>query len=946
MAGSILTGRHPTRLAKKRSAEAFDAAVVGSVPRMEPAAPVEELAINTEIASASDSTRNRSPLTKLATFAASNWQITLGIWAAVLALGGIAYAGGLAREGFPPVNIPIVVVDGTYFVDDPDQVDSDITVPLSDAYQEVDGVVEVQSFALDNAYAVIVEFDSTFSSPDGAEVLSAITPDIALPPEATADVRSIDATKFLEVYDVLVSISGPENATAAELEEQATLLEAYLSEQSSIEQAVVRNLITEGVNPATGEEEVRRTRFARVAFAETGRYEEAITIGVIREPSSDLDILGFSDEINGLLEDESVLADGYSAAVTADFATDIRSQISNLTGSLLTGLLAVALVSLLLIGWRVAIITAGFMATVILASLAGLWFLGYSLNTITLFGLILTLGLLVDDAIVISESLDANRKESKDPIGVVRAALNRVGSASLAGTITTVLVFAPMLFVSGVLGEFIRAIPATVILTLIGSFIFSVVFIPAIAKPFLLKGSTPDNPVIRAERSFASKLGALAAYPSRNGAKGILLGVGIALAAFGAIFGSFQIAATVGFNIFPPGDDANAMFVTVDFDPGTTIEEAQERSRQVDDIVIKTLGEDLVRSQYINANQRQMLTIVDLKPFSDRDTTAPEYVERLEAQLGDLDNMRITVAPLENGPPVADFPFAAQIAVDDDSVATAEQLAVELRDQLIGAELDKSSGETTTILDAIVSTEGQVFRSNGERQIEVRAAYSNDDLTNNLDATEVLVGDLFDGAELESRGLDADAIAFDFGQESDNQDDFAALGQALQIALILMVLLLIVQFRSFVQWLLILLAIPFSFFGVFTALSLTGNPISFFVAVGFIALIGVVVNNTILLVDAANQGRRDGLSPGGAIGQAVERRFRPLVATTITTVVGLLPLALSDPFWEALSFTLIGGLVSSTILVLLAFPVFYLGVETLRTKVRNAVRGRQGRPLV
>ena len=133
---------------------------------------------------------------------------------------------------------------------------------------------------------------------------------------------------------------------------------------------------------------------------------------------------------------------------------------------------------------------------------------------------------------------------------------------------------------------------------------------------------------------------------------------------------------------------------------------------------------------------------------------------------------------------------------------------------------------------------------------------------------------------------------------------------------------------------------------MFSALSLTDNPLSFFVFVGLIALIGVVVNNTILLIDAANQARRAGLKPGPAIGQAVTRRFRPLVATTITTVAGLLPLALSDPFWEALSFTLIGGLLSSTVLVLVAFPVIYLAVETVRTPIRNMARRRLGWPEV
>ena len=83
---------------------------------------------------------------------------------------------------------------------------------------------------------------------------------------------------------------------------------------------------------------------------------------------------------------------------------------------------------------------------------------------------------------------------------------------------------------------------------------------------------------------------------------------------------------------------------------------------------------------------------------------------------------------------------------------------------------------------------------------------------------------------------------------------------------------------------------------------------------------------------------------GLAIAEAVERRFRPLVATTLTTVVGLTPLALSDPFWESLGFTLIGGLVSSTFFVILTFPAFYLGLEGIRTPLRNAVRRRRGKP--
>ena len=885
-----------------------------------------------------------SPVARLARAAANRWKVTIGVWVGVLVLGGLAWFVGLAREGFPPVNLPIAVVSGTYFVDDPDTVDADVAVPLTEAYSAIPGVAEVQSFAQDNSFAIVVEFDDEFSSPEGAALLEAANPGSGVAADADVDVRALDATKFVEVYDVLVSVSGDQTTSALELEAVAAELAAGLEASSDIDRAEVRELLTEGVNPATGENETRLTRFTRVAYDDTDSFDNGIAIGLVRSEAANLDVLEFSDSVNDTLAGLDVPA-GFRAEVTADFATEIRSQLSSLTGNLFTGLVAVAIVSLLLIGWRVSIVTAGFMATVMLAALIGLWFTGYSLNTITLFGLILTLGLLVDDAIVISESIDASRSESDDPVEVVGSAVQQVGSASFSGTLTTVLVFAPMLFVGGVLGEFIRAIPATVIITLLLSFLFSVTFIPAIARGFLLRGAPPSNPIIRAENRGAAALGRLAAYPAGNGVKGWLVGAGLLAFAVVSIFSSFGIAGRVGFNIFPPTKDSNGLQVTADFDPGTTIEQAQEIATDIDNAVLSVLGDDLVRAQYVRGNERLTFSFIDLTPFDERSTTSPEFAEQIEEATSGLDGVRISSSPLENGPPVDDFPFAVQIEVADGQIAAGEQLAADIAEQITGVTLDKT-GDTTVIVETLISTAGEVVRFDGQQIIEVRASFSTDDTTNNLNATESLVQDLFPEADLAGRGLAPDALQFDFGQQSDNEDDFASLGVAFMIALALMFLLLVIQFRSVVQPALILLAIPFSFLGVFSILLWSDNSLSFFVMVGFIALIGVVVNNTILLIDSANQARRDGLIPAAAIARAVTRRARPLVATTITTVVGLLPLALSDPFWEALSFTLIGGLVSSTITVLIAFPVIYLGVEKARRTVRNFFRSRMGRELV
>jgi len=891
----------------------------------------------------------RSIITRIATLATRRWQVTLGLLVCLVIAGVSAYAVGLNREGFPPVNTPIALVTGTYFVDDAERVDTEITVPFSAAFADVADVAEVFTEARPSSFLVVVEFDNGVDSAVGTERLSALG--LELPEGAQADYRSVNAAKFIDSYDLLVSVVGPDGVTAEELQPQAAALAEYLATSDEITEVVVRDLLTESLNPTSGETETRLTRFTRVALG-PGDYVEAIALGVVRSEVSPLDVLDFTSEVEALLaSDASPLDDGFQAEITADFATGIRQQLSSLTSNLLTGLIAVAIVSLLLIGWRVALLTAGFMAIVLLGALVGLWTVGYTLNTITLFGLILTLGLLVDDAIVISEAVDANRDEP-DPnediesVGVVRRAIDRVGAASFAGTLTTVVVFSPMLFIGGILGEFIRPIPTTVIITLLLSFLFSIVFIPMIGRLFLLRGPTSDNPVIRAEKAVARGAGRLAAYPSRNGGKGILAGLALALLAVLAVMGGINLAGGLGFTIFPTGKDSVGLTLGAEFPPGTTIEEAQEISAEIDAVVVDVLGDELLRAQYARGNERLIQEFIDLTPIGSRSTKSPEFVEQIEAQLASIDGARVTIGQLENGPPVEEFPFALQIGVEDNNVAAAQTFAEELRADLAGRAFESGS-EMVTIIETQIATDGSIARTDGERFIEVRAKYDEDNgISGVLTATEEYLIEAFSPSDLEERGLDGDALGFDFGLESDNQDDFAALGTAGMVALGLMLLLLTIQFRSLAQSLLIFLAIPFSFLGVFSALTVSDNPLSFLAVVGFIALIGVAVNNTILLVDAANQERRRGATAGEAISAAVTSRFRPLVATTITTVAGLLPLSLSDPFWESLGFTLMGGLVSSTILVLVSFPAFYLGLEAVRTPIRNWVRAKQGRPQI
>ena len=183
-------------------------------------------------------------------------------------------------------------------------------------------------------------------------------------------------------------------------------------------------------------------------------------------------------------------------------------------------------------------------------------------------------------------------------------------------------------------------------------------------------------------------------------------------------------------------------------------------------------------------------------------------------------------------------------------------------------------------------------------------------------------------------GLSAEALQVDLGQEEENQESFATLALAFPILLGVMFILLAIQFKSLLQPLLIFMAIPFSLFGIALGLDLTENAFSFFAMLGFFALLGLSIKNTILLTDYANQARRSGMSVVDAAAEALKERFRPLFATSVTAVVSLIPLALTSPFWEGLSVVLIFGLLSSTFLVVTVFPYYYLGAEFLRLHIK------------
>jgi len=884
----------------------------------------------------------------------TRWRLTFLIWVFILGFGAMTYTKLIKREGFPPIQFPIAFVSGLYVDQPSDIVDQKVTKPISAAINALDQVTSVNASATDGFFTFVVTFKDSETSESGTELVRNAINNVDLPSSGIQmSYTPIDPGSLLQKYDLIVQVFSTNQSSDSEIDEASTYVASILTKLPEVNVAEPKLNLSNVHDRKTDSIRKVKNSFSRYGYMGTDEninFHESGIVGVAKDKNGD--IIALSDAVNLALKDIdlSQFGDGFKTVISADFAQNITSQIDFLESNMLTGLLAVALISFLLITWRASLITAMFMITVMISTIIVLYLIGYTLNIITLFALILSLGLFVDDATIVVEAIDANKRNKKlSNLRVISRSINKVGMASLAGTLTTVLVFAILATPTGILGEFIRLIPITVIIALILSFILSISLIPMLSRLLILRDKkdswiTKINPIRRFE-GWMSRVMESNILSVRSKKGRVLAISAIIISMLSVVTGVYVFGFKVDQNTFPPPKDADQIGLSISFKPNTTISQAEAVAKQVEDVAINSVGTNAVSAYYGSEflpSTRQAELVIDLVPFTDRDDKAPQIVQKLKKsmQKARTDALSVSVSSIDNGPPSSQFPFGIRVYSDDLKILdTATQ---KIAQAITGAELENYNGEKIKVLNNQISgVEGEILRDGGRRYAITRFAYDSDNPTIVSQLTEKEFKKLFNDDELSKISISMDNIEFDAGQEGDFQDSFATLVIAVPIAIILMYVLLAIQFRSLMQPLLILLAVPFTLFGVGVGLYTTSNSASFFVLVGFIGLIGIAVNNTIMLTDYANQQRRLGKGPVASIACATRERLRPLIATTLTTVVALLPLALSDPFWEGLAFTIIFGLLSSTMLVLLSFPYYYLAVEWLRT--RASLKHRRAR---
>ena len=773
---------------------------------------------------------------------------------------------------------------------------------------------------------------------------------------------------------------------------------------------------------------------------------EAVEVAIYKEGDANTvaaakAVLARVDRLN------EVLPEGLTLTGLYDQSVFIQSAINGVTQAGLYGaLLAVLVLYLFLREARPTLIIALAIPISVIVTFMPMRFAGLSLNIMSLGGMALAIGLLVDNAIVVLENIARRREAGASLVDAAVAGAGEVSGAIVASTLTTVAVFFPMVFVQGIAGQLFADQALVVTFALLVSLAVSLTVIPTlaarggqrheIAPRESLAGQArwrrgvygvlrslewlltwlvriPVTVIVVIARTLGVVLrpvvalwnrayGALARGYARLLDAALKARALVLIVATLAFAGSLWLATQLGVELIPPMDQGE-FSLEANLPPGTPLEGSDRFLRQVqsafqDDPAVRTVYGVAGTGNRLDSNPElggenvasisfAMADGTDEMALRQRIRERVEHTPGLEYRF-ETPTLFSTEKPLEVE--IAGYDLAAleriaaslQSRLEDserfvDVESTSEQGQPEVRvvfeqerAAALGLQVSDLAARVVTLVQGDVATRYRV--SDREIDVVVRGKEANqtsyDDLKRlvinpesehpiplesvasvRLDrgpaeirrtaqqrvvvlSMDLAYGDLGSAVEeLDTHLADIHVprgISTRIGGQSEEMEvSFRSLQLALGLAIFLVYLVMASQFESLIHPFVILFSVPLAAIGAFTALFITGTEINVVALIGLIVLAGIVVNNAIVLIDLINRLRADGQTVLDAIREAGQTRLRPILMTTLTTALGLLPLALGgDDGAEVrapLAITVIGGLMVSTLLTLVVIPVVY-----------------------
>ncbi|UCD51339.1 MAG: efflux RND transporter permease subunit, partial [Phycisphaerales bacterium] len=970
----------------------------------------------------------------LLTDAAIKNRTTVAVLGLIIILMGSYSYMSLPREAAPDIPIPYILVSTTYEGVSPADIETSVTMKIEKELNGISGVEEVTSSSAEGMSMISVEFEPDVPTevalqrvrdrvdlakgelPQEAEepvireinfaefpimlisiagdvspvLLKEIADDLqdaleavpgALKVEMAGDLEREVRLEFdpdrvaeynLTIAEILALIPSENvNISAGGLETEGTKFNVRIPAEFVAPEEVDHLLLTVRQGKPIYLSDIAKVRYTfkdRTSFSRLDGIDN-ITLSVSKRVGAN--VVEISDYIRVVLAQAQKQVPGAVAfEITFDMSKMIRNMVADLENNIVSALILVTGVLLLFLGWRPSTIVAMIIPLSMLITFFLVQMLGYTLNMVVLFSLILVLGMLVDNAIVIVENIFRHLQLGYGHQEAAILGARQVAWPITTSTFTTVCAFLPMMFWPGIMGDFMKYLPITLTLGLLASLFVGLVFNPVICSVW--EGSPPqrrqkDHWFVRGYRRVQS-LGL------HNPGTTLFL-------AFCLLIGLSMLYGKIGRGVefFPEGDPERAV-IDIRAPQGTNIHETDRLARLIEarlqpfssrfeHVITNVGGAGGTGSLMASAGGPHMASItLVFHDFTERERPSMEIVAEVRRALADLSGAEIKVEREEEGPPTG-APVTVRIVGED--FKTLERLSEQAK-RLIGAvpnvvnlrsDLEATRPELAFIVDRRVATmlgvntatvgnflKMAIFGSkvgtyrefNDEYDITVRLPVADrtkiDDLyrlqipnmsgqavplsslghfeyrggfgtisrvdqkrvvTLTADAegrlgTEVL-------ADVQKRLLEIDLpVGYEirYAGEKEEQDKAQAfLSRAFGIALLLVTLVLVIQFNSMMVPFIIMTTVVLSLIGALTGLLICNLPFGIIMSgIGVISLAGVVVNNAIVLLAYTRQLQAEGMDVLTAAAEAGATRLRPVLLTALTTIIGLIPMAVGVSF--------------------------------------------------
>lgn len=734
-----------------------------------------------------------------------------------------------------------------------------------------------------------------------------------------------------------------------------------------------------------------------------GRYNSKPAVFVTASQKEGTNIFQVDEKLKEQISNFQLqLPPSINLEIIFDQSKSVSKRVNGFFSNLLQGLILVGLVVLVIIGRRASVIVILAIPVSILIAVGFVDMVDYGLQQMTIAGFVIALGLLVDNAIVVTENISRFMKMGYKNKEAAIKGTSQIAWAVISSTVTTILAFIPMMMIGDVTGDFIRSMPVTVVFTLLASLFISLTLTPFLASKYLDNQNFQKQSKIRKfldgfiENHYQKRLKHALNHP-----------FSYLFLTFLIFMGSLGLFPLIGVSFFPKAEKPQ-FIINVNTPDGSSVDKTAEVVSYVESVLSQreevvhfasNIGKGNPRIYYNVIPENEKSTHAQI--FIQLESYTPRFFESvindLRTEFSTYAGAEIEVKEFEQGPPV-EAPIAIriigenldilkEIAMDVETMISSTYGTVNIENPLrtsktdlqiqINREKAAMLGVPLVEIDRTVrasiaglpisqyrDVEGKDYNIVVRLPVKEKPTVSDFDdifvssmsgsqiplkqiasiafkatpmrinhysLDRNVTLTADVIGDLSVN-KMTMEILDKidqydwpKGYRYSIGGELESQEEsFGGMIQAVMIAIIAIFAVLVLQFRSYSQPFIVFSAVPLAVVGSMVALLVTGYSFSFTAFVGMTSLVGIVVNNSIILVDYTNQLRLNGKDVVSAIIEAGKTRFVPIVLTTATTISGLLPLTLrGGTLWAPMGWTIIGGLIVSTILTLIIVPVLY-----------------------